>query len=162
MTVVIIGPPGSGKSSIGCRLARELDRPFVDIDECVVTEHGPISDIFARAGEDHFRRLERRHVQRALKGDGVVALGGGAALDCDTQRDLSSCIVILLSVSTDAVEDRLVGSRRPLVSDLDSWNALWETRRTLYESLADHEVDTSGRSPSDIVSEIAEWVRTHS
>ncbi len=159
MTVVVIGPPGSGKSSVGRCLAGELGKPFVDTDERLVSQHGPISEIFARAGESHFRQLERKSVHRALKEDAVVALGGGAVLDLETQYELSSRRVVLLSVNAASVESRLTGSHRPLVGDLDSWIALNDSRQALYQSLADLQVDTSGRSRHEIVAEIAKWVR---
>jgi len=161
VTVVIIGPPGSGKSSVGRRLARKLSRQFIDTDQRVVAEHGPIAEIFAHRGEEHFRQLERKQVRRALTKDAVVALGGGAVLDVETQRDLSAHTVVLLSVTADSVGSRLNDTRRPLVNDLDSWISLVESRRALYESLADLAVDTSNRDTGEIVAEIASWLRNH-
>jgi shikimate kinase len=101
--VVFIGPMGAGKTRLGRRVARTLELPFVDTDKVIVAEHGPISDIFDRYGEQYFRSLERAAVQTALQGEGVVSLGGGAVLDADTRRELTELPVVYLSVTADAV-----------------------------------------------------------
>ncbi|MDO9395075.1 MAG: shikimate kinase [Herbiconiux sp.] len=159
MRVVLIGPPASGKSRIGKRVARMLDVPFLDTDTMVVAEHGAIPELFATGGEAHFRALERAQVQRALGTDAVVSFGGGAVLDADTQADLAALPVVLLTVQPHAVSDRLGNGKRPLVPDLESWIALYERRRELYERLADHVVDTTDRPADRIAGEIADWVR---
>src|SRR5919202_3957131 len=107
VTVALIGPMGAGKSSIGRRLAKGLDLPFTDTDVEIARRHGPIPELFAVGGEAGFRALERTVVAEALAGDGVVALGGGAVLDPDTRRDLERSTVVLLTVSEEAVADRL-------------------------------------------------------
>jgi shikimate kinase len=83
--VVLIGPPGSGKSTVGRLLAHRIDMPFVDTDLLIATDAGkPISDIFVDDGEPAFRAIERRIVLEALRSsEGVLALGGGAILDGD-------------------------------------------------------------------------------
>lgn len=159
MLLVLIGPPAAGKSRIGKKLARVLGVPFIDTDSEVVKEHGPIPDLFASHGEAHFRSLERVAVEHALTGDGVVAFGGGAVLDPRTQADLASVPVVLLTVEASAVTARLANGKRPLVSSIESWQALVEDRRELYESLADLRVDTSHRPTELIATEIAHWVR---
>ncbi|MCS5719512.1 shikimate kinase [Herbiconiux sp. CPCC 205763] len=159
MTLVLIGPPASGKSRIGKRVARILGVPFVDTDKLVVEAHGPIPDIFETHGEPHFRSLERAEVARALSTDAVVSFGGGAVLDADTQRDLAGHSVVLLTVQPHAVIARLGNGKRPLVPDIDSWIALYESRRDLYERLADHTVDTTDRPTDVIAAEIADWAR---
>ena len=95
--VVLIGPMGAGKTSVGKRVARRLGRPFIDSDKAIVAEHGPIPAIFAERGESGFRLLERAAVQRALATAGVVALGGGAVLEkfggdsvAETARNVTS------------------------------------------------------------------------
>ena len=160
MTLVLIGPPASGKSRIGKRVARLLGVAFVDTDKLVVEGHGPIPDIFATHGEPHFRSLERAEVVRALATDAVVSFGGGAVLDPDTQRDLAAHAVVLLTVQPHAVLGRLGNGKRPLAPDLDAWIALYESRRALYERLADHTVDTTDRPTDQIAAEIAAWART--
>lgn len=154
--MVVIGPMGAGKTSIGRKLARRLGLPFTDTDAAVVREHGPIDALFRDRGEPAFRLLERSAVQQAIERGGVVALGGGAVLDPATRDDLAACTVVLLTVDPAAVEQRLAGSRRPLLTDgLASWRRIAEERAPLYAALADHTVDTSRRPVAGIVDELA-------
>lgn len=160
MLLVLIGAPAAGKSRIGKKLARILGVPFVDTDTEVVREHGAISELFATHGEAHFRTLERIAVERALTGSGVVAFGGGAVLDQRTQADIASLPVVLLTVDASAVSARLANGKRPLISSIESWQALVDARRELYESLADFSIDTSHRPTDVIATEIATWARS--
>lgn len=160
MTVVIIGPPAAGKTRIGRRIAKLLELSFTDTDKQIQAQHGPIPQIFETQGEPRFRQLERAEVAEALRGGGVVSLGGGAVLDPATQRDLDACLVVLFTVTAEAVESRLGNSRRPLVPDIESWQRVVDARRELYASLADHAVDTSHRRADDIAEDVAVWVRT--
>jgi shikimate kinase len=159
VTVVLIGPPASGKSRIGKRIARVLGTAFVDTDSRVVAEHGPIPDLFATHGEPHFRSLERAQVVEALAADAVVAFGGGAVLDADTQRDLADHDVVLFTVDPSAIASRLAKGKRPLVPDVESWIRVYESRRELYERLADVTFDTTSRPTDEIAAEVADWVR---
>ncbi len=158
VTVVLIGPPAAGKSRVGRRLAKRLGLPFVDTDAIVVAQHGPIPAIFAEHGEPHFRALERAAVAEAVGEPGVVSLGGGAILDPDTRADLTGKRVVLLTVRPEAIAKRIANSKRPLVTDLESWKRLVAARSELYHSLADYTADTSRRPIDTIVEEIARWV----
>jgi len=160
VTVVLIGPPGSGKTRLGRRVAKALGLPFVDTDKLVVADHGSIAGIFQAHGEARFRELERHAVITALAQDAVVSLGGGAILDEDTQRDLEGRSVALITVSAEAVETRISGGKRPLVTGIESWSALVEARRPIYERLATRSWDTSSRPLTSIAREIAEWATT--
>jgi shikimate kinase len=152
---------GSGKTKLGKRIATTLGKPFVDTDRMVVAGHGTISDIFAEFGEAHFRILERVAVEDALAQDAIVALGGGAILNEDTQRDLESHRVALITVSARAVEPRIVGTKRPLLTGgVSSWIEIFESRRAIYERLADRTWDTSSRPLTAIAAEIAAWAAT--
>jgi shikimate kinase len=160
VTIALIGPMGAGKSSIGRRLAKALDARFTDTDVVIAGRHGPIPELFTVGGERAFRRLERAVVAEALAADGVVALGGGAVLDLDTQRDLKRCTVVLLTVSEEAVAARIAGSRRPLLSDgIESWRRIRDERATLYAALADVTEDTSRRPITALAAELAERLR---
>jgi shikimate kinase len=157
--LVIIGAPGAGKTRIGKRVARLLGADFVDTDRRIVIKHGPIPALFAEFGEEYFRRLERTEVAQALTENAVVALGGGAVMDADTRADLASLPVALVTVSAEAVAQRIAGSSRPLLSDgLASWRSLAEARRTIYESLASRSWDTSERTAEEVAAEIADWI----
>ena len=159
--LVFIGPSGAGKTRVGKRVARLLDVPFTDTDSLIVQQHGPISEIFREHGEAHFRVLERLAVQEGLAGEGVVSLGGGAVLDPETQADLGAHRVILLTITPEAVEHRLMGGDRPLVSGgVEDWIALNAPRWQIYERLADLTIDTSDRANDDVAEEVAAWAKT--
>ncbi len=157
--LVVIGAPGAGKTRVGKRVARILRVPFVDTDRRIVMRHGPIAQIFTGRGEEHFRRLERVEVARALRERAVVSLGGGAVLDAETQADLDGLPVALMTVSAAAVESR-IGHRRPLLRDggVEAWQRLVAARRETYERLASKTWDTSTRPIDAIAAEVAEWI----
>lgn len=163
MRIVLIGPPAAGKTRIGKRIARDLGVRFTDTDVMIVAENGPIPQIFSEHGEAYFRILEREQVVRALEGDGVIAFGGGAVMDPATQADLArlrDTRVVLLDVHADVVRERLSKGKRPLVTSIDSWQALVDSRRETYERLADFKIDTSHRPTREVADEIAGWART--
>ena len=160
--VVLIGPMGAGKTSIGRRVAKLLDRPFTDTDTDIVRAHGPIDEIFAAHGEAHFRALERTAVAAALEDGGIVSLGGGAVLDAETQAALARHRVVLLTVEPRVVASRVRGSKRPLLGDgdaLERWNEIYRARRPVYERLATVVFDTSRGPLRDVVGALADWVR---
>ncbi len=156
---VVIGPPGSGKSTVGRLLAERLGVSFRDTDTDVETEAGkPIGEIFIDDGETRFRELERAAVRVALDThDGVLALGGGAILDAGTQADLAGGPVVYLEVGlSDAVKRVGLASARPLLvlNPRSQFRKLMEERRPIYEGLATVRVATDGREPADVVDEI--------
>lgn len=157
--LVLIGPPGAGKTRLGKRVARILGAPFIDTDRSIVAVHGPIADIFTQQGEAHFRAIERIVVAAALGERAVVSLGGGAILNPDTQAELARQPVALITVSAEAIALRIAGSERPLVSGISDWSALVAARRETYERLATMTWDTSSRPIDAIAMEIADWVR---
>jgi shikimate kinase len=149
---------GSGKTKLGKRVSAILGKPFVDTDRMIVAEHGTIAGVFADFGEAHFRALERVAVEDALAQDAVVALGGGAILNEQTQADLADRRVALITVSAAAVQPRIVGNKRPLlVGGIESWKQILESRREIYERLATRVWDTSSRPLTAIAAEIADW-----
>ncbi|WP_127819120.1 shikimate kinase [Microbacterium sp. CPCC 204701] len=160
--VVLIGPMGAGKTSIGKKAARALGVPFFDTDIAIVRDHGPIEQLFADQGEDHFRALERKAVVQGLSRGGIVSLGGGAVLHPDTQADLAAHRVILLTVAPKVVAGRVRDSNRPLLQGEDAmarWHAILEERMPLYRSLADATFDTSSGPLQHVVDAIVDWVR---
>lgn len=160
--VVLIGPMGAGKTSIGKRVAKRLGVTFYDSDVAVVRAHGPIDALFAAHGEERFRALEREAVHAGLAQGGVVALGGGAVLDPETQAELAAHHVVLLTVSPHTVGSRIRGSKRPLLHGEDPvarWREVYASRRDLYEQLADVTFDTSTGPLQAIVDAITDWVQ---
>ncbi|WP_415855827.1 shikimate kinase [Sinomonas sp. G460-2] len=160
--VVLMGPMASGKSSVGAALARLLGAEFVDTDVRVVSEHGPIPDIFAAQGEEGFRALEAQAVATALAEDHpgglVLALGGGAVLRDDTRELLSGNDVVYLEVRWEDVAPRLVGSEdRPLLHGEAerSWRELMERRRPVYESVATLRISAGGGTAEEVARAVA-------
>ena len=158
--VVLVGPPGSGKSTVGAALAERLGVRLHDTDAAVEAEQGrSISDIFVEDGEPAFRALERAEVARALaEEDGVLAVGGGAPVDPGTERLLSGQTVVFLDVGIADASRRVGFDRsRPLlaVNPRASWVRLMNERRAVYERVATHRVDTAGRTPEDVAAEVA-------
>lgn len=160
--IVLIGPMGAGKTSVGKRVAKRLALPFTDSDAVIAHEHGPITEIFARQGEQTFREWERRAVSTALATGGVVALGGGAVLHPDTQSDLAAHRVVLLTVAPHNVASRIRGGARPLLEGdpVARWHEIYAQRRDVYERLADIVFDTSAGPLQDVVDALATWIIT--
>ena len=157
---VLVGAPGSGKSTIGPLLAAALGVGFRDVDADIEAAAGkPISEIFVDYGEEHFRALERAAVAEAVSShDGVVSLGGGAILAPSTRDLLRSHTVVYLSVDLpDALARVGLGSGRPLLSvnPRATLRFLLDQRRPLYEEVATITVKTDGRTPEQITEELA-------
>ncbi|TDC90638.1 shikimate kinase [Actinomadura sp. 7K507] len=158
---VIIGPPGSGKTTIGDALARRLGVALRDTDADVESAAGkPVGEIFIDEGEERFRELERAAVAAALaEHEGVVALGGGAVLAEETQELLAGHTVVYLRVGlSEAIKRVGLASARPLLvlNPRSQMRKLLEERLPIYERLGTVGVETDGREPSDVVEEIAE------
>jgi len=159
---VLIGPPGSGKSSIGRALAKLLGQDFVDTDALIEEQEGKsISEIFQQSGEEKFREIESAVVAHQLAhAEGIIALGGGAVLSPATQAALknSTSDVIFLNVSaSNAVPRVSANSSRPLLSEnpSDQWSALLKKRLPIYTDLADITIDTDNKKAQEVASEIA-------
>ncbi|TDN92944.1 shikimate kinase [Microbacterium sp. BK668] len=161
--LVLIGPMGAGKTSIGRKVAKALGVSFFDTDIAVVRAHGPIEDIFSIQGEARFRALERAAVEEGLQTGGVVSLGGGAVLDAQTRADLAHHRVVLLTVEPHVVAGRIRDTERPLLQAEDAaarWLEIYTARRPLYEDLADVTFDTSSGPLQHVVEAIATWARS--
>lgn len=162
---VLVGPPGSGKTTTGHALAQLLGVGFRDTDTDIEQLAGkPIPEIFFDDGEEHFRALERKAVAAALGSfDGVLALGGGAVLAEPTRAALSGHTVAFLSVElADAVNRVGLGQGRPLLSvnPRATLRHQLEQRRPLYQQVATLTVATDGRTPEEVATELAAAVRT--
>ena len=159
--VVLIGPMGVGKTTIGKRLAKKLLIPFVDTDQLVTKKHGPIAKIFETAGEAVFRSYEETAMTEALCSLQVVATGGGAVLSGVNQRSLEKSIVIYLSTNGVHMKSRLSSGTRPLLENgLSDWKRIYDERRPLYERLCTFEVDCSAASLSATIAAICVKLET--
>ncbi|MEV5340835.1 shikimate kinase [Streptomyces sp. NPDC052676] len=153
--VVLVGPMGVGKSTVGQLLAERLGVGYRDTDDDIVAEQGrAIADIFVDEGEPAFRALEKRAVRRALaEHGGVLALGGGAILDADTRALLAGRPVVYLSMDVEEAARRTgLNAARPLlaVNPRKQWRELMEARRHLYEEVARAVVATDERTPDEV------------
>jgi shikimate kinase len=158
---VLIGPPGSGKTTIGGLLAGLLGVGYADTDAAVEAVAGkPVSDIFVEDGEPAFRAMEQQAVAAALAGGtGVVGLGGGAVLAEGTRALLAGHQVVYLETGFPELARRVGLDRpRPLLIGLNPrarLKTLLEERQPVYAALASITVRTDERDPADIAAEIA-------
>ncbi|QJT00479.1 shikimate kinase [Streptomyces asoensis] len=153
--VVLVGPMGVGKSTVGQLLAERLGVAYRDTDDDIVAEAGrSIAEIFVDEGEETFRAIEKRAVRRALaEHGGVLALGGGSILDADTRALLAGQRVVYLAMDVEeAVKRTGLNTARPLlaVNPRKQWRELMDARRHLYEGVATAVVTTDGRTPEEV------------
>jgi shikimate kinase len=161
--ILLIGPPGAGKSTVGVALAKELRMQFVDTDQLIEKETGKsITDIFVVDGEPHFRALEVEALKSVLTLEiAVISLGGGAPISEEAQRVIknSNSHVVFLDVSLATAAPRVGFNRdRPLLlgNPRAQWQALSDERRPIYELLADECIKVDDMSVVQIVTEIKE------
>jgi|GEM_PF-37832 len=158
--VVLVGPPGAGKSTIGRKLARELGAELIDTDAVIEAETGrTIPEIFTADGEPEFRRIEQDVVRRAVLAErGIVSLGGGAILSAATRELLRDRTVVYLEISVaEGLRRTGATTHRPLLAGTDpaaKYRELMRIRRSLYREVATVRVRTEGRSPGRVVRNI--------
>jgi shikimate kinase len=162
--VVIVGPPASGKTTIGTAAAQALGVVFRDTDHDVEAEAGTsVADVFVQLGEPHFRAMEEEAVARALgEHDGVLALGGGAVTRQATRERLIAYAkdggtVVWLDVDLHSAANRVGLSRdRPIlgINPRAMLRHMLETRAPLYGEVATLTVSTGGRTPEEVLAEV--------
>jgi shikimate kinase len=157
--LVLVGPPGAGKTTVGRLAAVRLGVPFRDTDADVETAAGkPIAEIFIDDGEEHFRAIERAAVATALaEHDGVLALGGGAVLAAETRERLAGHRVVFLNVGLGDGAKRVGFARDRPVLALNPRAALREllaARLPLYREVATVEVLTDGLTPEQVLDQV--------
>jgi len=154
---VLVGLPGSGKSTIGRRLAKSMGLTLLDTDAAIETTTGrTIADIFAGDGEAEFRRIEESVIRDALAThDGVLSLGGGAVTSAGVREALAGHTVVYLEISAAEGVRRTGGSTvRPLLAGPDrgeKFKALMAERVPLYRQVATLRVNTTHRNPGAVV-----------
>ena len=157
--LVLVGPPGAGKTTVGRLAAERLGVPFRDVDQDVERAAGKsISDLFVDDGEEHFRALERAAVAAALaEHDGVLSLGGGAVLDAGTRALLADHVVVLLDVDLGSDSQRIGLNRdRPVLAlnPRATLKLLLDQRMPLYNEVAGQVVDAGGGPVEAVVDEV--------
>lgn len=157
--VVLVGPMGAGKTTVGRLLADAWGTELRDTDLDVEHAEGrSVSDIFVDSGEDYFREREHAAVLTALsEHDGVLALGGGAVLDERTRTALAGHRVVFLRVGlSDAVKRVGLGHGRPLLlgNVRSRVKVLLDQRTPIYLEVADHVVETDGRTAAEVADEV--------
>ena len=162
--VVFVGPPASGKTTVGTAVAAALGAPFRDTDTDVEQATGTtVADLFVQHGEPHFRALEERAVVAALtEHDGVLALGGGAVTSAATRELLvgygrAGGVVVWLDVDLHSAAKRVGLSRdRPIlgVNPRAMLRTMLQIRAPMYAEVATLHVLTGGRAPEDVVAEV--------
>ncbi|HVM54230.1 MAG TPA: shikimate kinase [Acidimicrobiales bacterium] len=163
--MVLVGMMGAGKTTVGRRLARRLGRPFIDSDLQVEARTGrTVREIFEADGEPAFRSLETEALAEALATSSpcVIAAAGGTVLsEINRERMRSGATVIWLRADPAELAERVrSGVHRPLLADDPAavLRDLEAERRTLYEAVADHVVDTSGRDPDAVLADLEQLV----
>jgi shikimate kinase len=163
--LVLVGPPSSGKTTVGTALAGRLGIPFRDTDSDVEAATGQrVADLFVDLGEPHFRALEEQAVAAALEThDGILALGGGAVLSATTRARLTGYTraggtVVWLDVDLASAAERVgLGRSRPVLglNPRATLRTLLAARAPLYAEVATVTVTTGGREPGEVVDEVA-------
>lgn len=167
MKVVLVGFRGTGKTSVGRILANRLGVPFHDTDALVEQRAGmPIPEIFRRAGEAHFRALEREVVASLRTAEGVIGTGGGAVCDPANVAALRRHgTVYLLAAPPGVIHERIAGSDRPGLTDLpleEEVRTLLSRRNEAYLGAADVCIETGRRTPAEVAGMILGQIRGES
>lgn len=158
-SVVLIGPMGAGKTTLGRKLARELGVDFRDTDKLISAKHGNIEKIFENFGEEHFRSLETEALREALKQPAIVATGGGIVLKQANRELIAKHRVIFLDTAQDWVIGKINLDKRPLLKkNPGRWQEIYEERKDFYTTLSDATVFTGGKSLKSLLALIREAI----
>ncbi|MBD1150038.1 shikimate kinase [Pelagibacterales bacterium SAG-MED29] len=160
--LVLTGMMGVGKSTIGKKLAKNLQRKFVDIDEIIETkEKKTIKEIFENEGEHYFRKIEKKITHEELKKDNlIIALGGGAFINTSIRREIkSSCLSFWLDLKVESLLIRLKNiKKRPLLDEdklKKSINKIYSERKKIYNE-SNFRIKCNAMNKDEIVYKIIE------
>ncbi len=167
MNLILCGMMGSGKTTIGIKIAEQTGLRWYDTDGIIVDKHGKISDIFEYYGEAHFRKLETEIVKElAAQDDLIISTGGGLVLKSENNVLLKkNGKIVFLRATLDTLAKRLkVDGERPLLQTStenirDRLARLLAERSPVYENVADYIVDVDGKTPENIATEILEIIK---
>lgn len=165
MIIALVGFMGTGKSSVGTRLANRLALDFIDLDQLIEEqEERNIPAIFAEEGEGYFRQLESESLQGLLAGERemVLATGGGVVLSEVNRRILQSkTFPVRLTATPAEIWARIYGKGRPLLESADPVGrilSLLKEREPYYREFT-HRVDTVGKNIEEVVEEIVNLIK---
>lgn len=160
--LILVGPMGVGKTTIGKKVSKKLEVEFRDTDKLISAEHGAIAEIFAGQGEGHFRALETEVLRSLNDFEGVIATGGGIVLAEENREFLAHRTVIYLSTKGKQMRTRFIGSKkRPLLKNgYQDWIKIYEQRKPLYEQVATAEVTIDGKPLSAVTDRCIEVFRS--
>jgi shikimate kinase len=158
-TLILVGPMGSGKTTLGKRLAKELGVQFTDTDKLVAKTHGSITKIFEVHGEQHFRDLEHIALTEAIKAEGVIATGGGVVLRPENLALMKGHSVVFLDTAAEFVLGKINLEKRPLLKDNpERWQTIYDERKKLYEEVATATLFTGGASVKALIKQLKDLV----
>ena len=164
MNIVLIGYRGSGKSTVGKRLASRMQRRFVDTDDLIESKEGQISDLVKSHGWNYFRAMERRMIEEISKEDNlIIALGGGAVLDSDNIANVErNGLIIWLKADQEVLRKRMNQDPRTLASrptltgkgTIEELEEIMDFRNPFYEKAATIQLDTPTLNVEEVVENI--------
>ena len=155
--ICLIGFMGSGKTTVGAEVAKQLQIPWLDLDTYIVEQtRKSVSEIFNESGEGHFRKLEAFYLNQALEEqEGVISTGGGIITTPQNIEKLQNQVTIYLAYPFDTLYERIAGDpTRPLATSYESLKERFDNRLALYEQACQIKINCQDKSINYITEEI--------